>query len=78
MIHDDITFGDSALLIATSLKDKWTLGSYLFSSSTVISPDLQKEKNVTRAAAPQHNRVEGLVPAKPALPHLPQDQWSDK
>ena len=49
-------FGDSALSTATSLKDKWTLGSYLFSSSTVVYPDRQKEKNVTKEAA--HSIIE--------------------
>ena len=47
--------GDSALSTATSLKDKWTLGLYLFSSSTVVSPDQQK-KNMTKEAA--HSIIE--------------------
>ena len=46
-----MTFGDVALSIETSLNERWVAGSYLFSSSTVVSPSLQKEKKVTNDAA---------------------------
>jgi len=44
LMFTEITFKDSALSTVTSLKDKWSCRSYSFSFSTVISPDLQKEK----------------------------------
>ena len=37
--------------MATSLKERWVLGSYCPSVSTVTSPEWQKEKNVVRQAA---------------------------
>ena len=51
LMFREITFGDSALSTVMSLKDKWSCGSYSFSFSIVISPDLQKEKKVVREAA---------------------------
>ena len=39
------------LSTATSAQDRCVLASYLLSSSTVTSPDLQNEKKVTNAAA---------------------------
>jgi len=49
----EATFGDSALSTAMSLKDKWMLGSYMFSFWTVIS--LGEE--CSERGCPKHHRA---------------------
>ena len=64
----DITAGAVGLSTAMSLYDRCIVGSYLSSFSTVVSPDRQKEKNVTTHAVQSMMSLnEGLSASHTAL-----------
>ena len=51
LMFREMTLGDTELSAAIPESERWTLGSYCFSFSTMISPDLQNIKNVATVVA---------------------------